>query len=1162
MLSLAKIQAESERESLPSVNLSLDGRDPFGFLDNFYLSKKGTQVISQVLSGVQGDRRKRVGTVTAPPGSGKSYLALLLGTLFCNDKKWNDSILKILSSQNSFYYSQIEDSVKQFIKSGTKLLPVYITGESSNLKKTILEAILFSASWKVEDGFEEKLYLEFKDSLGFQRKSPDLKKLISRISESFGTNEEFFAIYKNILDFLEKLGYSGCSIFHDEFNRFLTKEHSISTGDLDFLQDFAEFNLRQRKTTVIHYLLLHKGISQYLSGIDPEKRKEWLKIEGRFHPIHFQEELSDTYGLVSNYIQKNTKLKNIAKKETHIEKEIKEAFKIHPFLKEEIGPELKEITKQAYPLHISTLIALPLLSGLFGQNERTVFSYLSGISERKTSDFIRIDDLFDYFDSSIDKLGLEDTLLTRWQYGRNALAECEDKFAAKIIKILTILTVINRKNLLPSDEKWIQFCMGEDGVKTVLKELVSKNQAVYRESGKTYQIYYGSSIHLQSRIEEYVSSVLNSDTQRVLDRHFPLRPIYADAYNAEYLTSRFYSRKLILESTLKDFIQFSADSDGKTSHKKNEEEIQNILTNYFETLLEKEHRTGASGLFIYYLGNPKSLIAESVQNLLKNSETGRNLAGVFSRYSFAEEESLKKFEAAERLSEDPEVLRIDPRVSEDVKVFLSDIQERIEHSIQKLFRRDSAEITVHHDFVSSAEDLESTVSFILKKRYPYSPKINSEFVNREHLTPVIRNTRKKILRAMIAGDRTVNFRTNGYGPDVAIFRSLFSAKKCLDADRENFRFHFEHPKDYKGNPDEGLKKVISEIQKFLEKDSEKCSLDTLYRRLTAEPYGMYTEIIPFYFLSVLLSKGYSFSVYEEDRYEKDFSSDLLEKMHLHPEKFRVKILKTSILMEEYLSAVSRIFQSAELAEKEDSMNLLEKRKISENKIYRSVLSILYWYTRLPEYTRRTKTFSEENIRFLDTISKSSNPELLLLEEIPAIFGFNLKTVTEKEMEKFIKRLESLRFEVDSAYTKLLHSISRETIRLLEPYIGFRSEEFMPTVEHFRSERKYHLEVLKNHDESFRKLYERLHFPYTKDTALLESLASLLCDLHPKYWKDDSLLQYEFKFASELSKLHIAELMSGSTDGASGIRMEKFVQEFKNFSKEERKVILERLGKEG
>ncbi|HNF14241.1 MAG TPA: hypothetical protein PK453_11265, partial [Leptospiraceae bacterium] len=1081
MLSLAKIQAENERESLPSVNLSLDGKDPFGFLENFYLSKKGTQVISQVLSGVLGDRRKRVGTVTAPPGSGKSYLSLLLGTLFCNDKKWNESILKILSSQNSFYYSQIEESVKQFIKSGTKLLPVYITGESSNLKKTVLEAVLFSASWKAEEGFEEKLFLEFKDSLGFQRKSSDLKKLISRISESFETNEEFFILYKSVLEFLEKLGFSGCSIFHDEFNRFLTREHSISTGDLDFLQDFAEFNLRQKKITVIHYLLLHKGISQYLSGIDPEKRKEWLKIEGRFHPIHFQEELSDTYGLVSNYIQKNARLKNISRKDAHIEKEIKEAFKIHPFLKDEIGPELKEITKQAYPLHISTLTALPLLSGLFGQNERTLFAYLSGIAERKNTDFIRIDDLFDYFDSSIDKLGLEDTLLTRWQYGRNALSECEDRFAAKIIKILTILSVINRKNLLPADEKWIQFCVGEEGtVKSVLKELVSKNQAVYREAGKTYQIYYGSSIHLQARIEEYVPSVLNSDTQKVLDRHFPLRPIYADAYNAEYLTSRFYSRKLILESTLKDFIQFSADSEGKTSVRKNEEELQNILQNYFETLLEKERKSGASGLFIYYLGNPKSVYAEAVQHLLKNSDTGRNLAGVFSRYSFTEEESLKKFEAAERLSEDPEVLRIDSRISEDVKVFLSDIHERVEHSVQKLFRRDSAEITVHHDFISQSQDLESVVSFILKKRYPSSPKINSEFVNREHLTPVIRNTRKKILRAMIAGDRSVNFRTNGYGPDVAIFRSLFSAKKCLDTDKEAFRFHFEHPKDYKGAPDEGLKKVILEIQKFLEKDSEKHSLDTLYSRLTAEPYGMYTEIIPFYFLSVLLSKGYSFSVYEEDRYEKDFSSDLLEKMHLHPEKFRVKILKTSLLMDEYLSAVSRIFQSAELAEKEDSVNFPDKRKISENKIYRSVLSILYWYTRLPEYTRRTKTFSEENLRFLDTISKSSNPELLLLEEIPSIFGFNLKTVTEKELEKFIKRLESLRFEVDSAYTKLLHSISRETVRLLQPYIRFRSEEFLPTVENFRKERKYHLEVLKNHDESFRKLYERLHFPYAKD----------------------------------------------------------------------------------
>ena len=73
---------QSGIEPLPSVNLGFDGQDPITRLTDFYLSKKGAIVIETVLESLMPqEKRKRIGTITAPPGSGKSYLALFLGTL-------------------------------------------------------------------------------------------------------------------------------------------------------------------------------------------------------------------------------------------------------------------------------------------------------------------------------------------------------------------------------------------------------------------------------------------------------------------------------------------------------------------------------------------------------------------------------------------------------------------------------------------------------------------------------------------------------------------------------------------------------------------------------------------------------------------------------------------------------------------------------------------------------------------------------------------------------------------------------------------------------------------------------------------------------------------------------------------------------------------------
>ncbi|MBK9503402.1 MAG: hypothetical protein IPO06_29315 [Leptospiraceae bacterium] len=160
---------------------------------------------------------------------------------------------------------------------------------------------------------------------------------------------------------------------------------------------------------------------------------------------------------------------------------------------------------------------------------------------------------------------------------------------------------------------------------------------------------------------------------------------------------------------------------------------------------------------------------------------------------------------------------------------------------------------------------------------------------------------------MISGDTSLGLRDKGYGPDVAIFRSLFSVKNVFRKEDKRIEFKFTSPEDYLGRKDEGLKKVFEAIHKYLLEESETRNLDRLYEILTSEPYGMYSEMIPFYFLAALLEKSYSFSLYEDDRYEKEINSDILEKLHSNPKNFKIRIIRSNAVLEKYLLEIPKIF---------------------------------------------------------------------------------------------------------------------------------------------------------------------------------------------------------------------------------------------------------------
>ena len=169
--------------------------------------------------------------------------------------------------------------------------------------------------------------------------------------------------------------------------------------------------------------------------------------------------------------------------------------------------------------------------------------------------------------------------------------------------------------------------------------------------------------------------------------------------------------------------------------------------------------------------------------IISEEETGKNFLAVFSEYNFQDFSSLRKYSACIKISEDPEIIRQDSRVKNDARIYLNDLYEKLQFTIRALFRRDESKLVAPIGY-EKQDSLQKIVSEILTKRFPLCPKINSEFINREQISPIIRNTRKKILRDMISGDTSLGLRDAvARGEPAALHRS--ERVPVLASPREN-----------------------------------------------------------------------------------------------------------------------------------------------------------------------------------------------------------------------------------------------------------------------------------------------------------------------------------------------------------------------------------------
>ena len=167
----------------------------------------------------------------------------------------------------------------------------------------------------------------------------------------------------------------GLIVFIDEMGKFLEGATYDGT-DIYFFQQLAEIASRSNNRLIV-VGILHQAFEEYAYRLSRQMRDEWAKIQGRFIDLPISVGPDEQLELLGRAIDVDGK----SKRQARLAKQVAE------LLHRSTPTRLLE---DCWPLHPVTACLLgPISRRRFGQNQRSLFSFLNSTEPRGFQDFLR-----------------------------------------------------------------------------------------------------------------------------------------------------------------------------------------------------------------------------------------------------------------------------------------------------------------------------------------------------------------------------------------------------------------------------------------------------------------------------------------------------------------------------------------------------------------------------------------------------------------------------------------------------------------------------------------------------------------------------------------------------------------------------------------------------
>ena len=995
-----------------SVNLSLDLHDPQK-LANYIPTKSSLKLIKEYFNSTISQADSRARLLIGPYGKGKSHLLLVI---LCFLAKYNVTELKELKYKMIAVMPEISAVLSEVEEKGP-FLPVIINPSEGNLHQAFYkgimkalreadmsdvvpdsyysEAIRTIKAWKQEypdtfvsfcntvgnsyDGFINRL--EKYDEAALEEFKAVYPTLTSGAAFNPLIDDDIVSVYRSInRELYVKKGYSGIFIVFDEFSKYIEGHGEYGfAADMKTLQDICELASSSKEEQLHITCIAHKSINAYNKTIKPEFANAFEGVSGRLTEVNFVVSSKNNYELIADAIKKKNEFEQFIESDTHFNHVSEKSYRLSVFSSLFTETDYRKIVAEGcYPLTPVSAMILLELSEKVAQNERTVFTYLTGkerysliqtISRSHEATFADIGSVYDYFAPLFKK---EDSNIHHeWLKAEYALGNVTSENEENAIKAIALIRMIG-KDELRADDEVLSAALGFDDktYKETVNALRDEGLIVYKKRSKSYEFKNNIGVDLEDAISDVIGKhFVKIDVAEALGRICKEKYILPKKHNHEYRITRYFN----VNFTTYD--QLMA--------------LQDI--SYLETSFNPD------GFVLFLLPRPEAIKQEDIKKCLKNLDMG-NIAIIppVSNENIAGK--VQKLLAAEWLLKSAEFTENSPVLIKELSDLCEDLSFDINEWIHTNYYTSKEYYCREGRKQIPPEGINRVVSDLCDATYFRSPIINNELINRQNVSAQIAKARNNIID-MILSDGDVSVYEKGTSAEATIYRAVFSRASSKEAWNE-------------------VEKEFSTF--FTGCVGKKNCFSHLINKLTTAPYGMRRGVLPIVLSHEIAKRHGTPVIYLNDK-ELILNEEALINAVKRPSDYYLFIEEASAAKDKYIAELCSLFEEYSIYCKDID---------NKNKLSKTVCLMQTWYRSLPQASITFKTPDSPDEDFEKLIAFRSifssyflNPRDVLFDKIPEVFATRdydeLIGLVKKAKVVFNRHISLLKDAVNDSIRKTL-----------------------------------------------------------------------------------------------------------------------------------------------
>lgn len=1050
---------------LRSVHLERDFTDSQA-LNGYVLTSHVRSYAERLVSGLRPESGQRAWRITGDYGSGKSSFALLLANLLSNRY---DTLPPTLRRAVDFHKLGIDRP---------KLLPVLVTGSAEPLSVAIIRSLGGHLTSTISRGVLPSIVQKTRQVIRTRSETPIPDDQVVRLIEE--TASYLVGTRK----------YSGLLLLIDELGKFL--EYGVAhpeRQDVYLLQRLAEAAARSGKAPLLIVGILHQGFSVYAEHLSQSAQREWEKVAGRFDEILFSQPLDDTAILVADALQ--VRIEKLGSSDlADTRKEMEGVIKLGWYGSAASSRKLLEVSPRLYPLHATVLPVLVNLLSRFGQNERSLFSFLLAdepfalkeFSHRPVSlgDSFRIHHLYDYARSAFGhRLGLQ-SFRSHWNQIESLIESFHghSEIELQVLKTVGLLNLLDLGNVLPSHAAIELAVAGQNSerlrqVNAAIKKLRAKKIMYCRGVAGGYCLWPHTSVNLERAYESSVRA-LGSTPEKVaglIEGYLETRPVVARRHYIETGNLRRFEVKFssVQELPTRLCVDFER-ADGR------------ILVALCET--EEERRHALRFARSCDLRNKPEILVAVPQPL---RILGR-LVNELQRWEWVASNVLE--------------LGNDPFATEEVSRQVSDAQRALEQRIRSVIGLQrftgGSELQWFHKAeklgISSVLELLRHLSATCDKVYGQSPHIANELVNRRDLSSAAAAARSRLVEGIFRSSSKAYLGMDPARkpPEMSIYLSLLKETN-VHREFDKGRWGLSLPS---GKND--VCRLAPALSRILELVSgaevSRVKVSSIFADLRKPPFGIRDGISPILLAIFAVIHQQHVAFYDSGKFMQDMAGLDLVRLSKTPEIFEIQYCKLAGLRSELFERLLEVLGQ-------------EPSNKGRPDILDVVRPLCVFAGELTPYAKRTRRVSAHSQAVRSALLEGREPAILLFRQLPEACGFPPflgRRNREGDIDRFVLSLKAALDELRMAFPRLQDQMKAE---LLD---AFGLEGSFEDARKILAERSG-LVINRVAQPQLRAFALRLNDLALGDGEWLESLGSLLCSIPPTKWNDAD----EERFKQEL-----------------------------------------------